>query len=186
MRSEKEEKHLQQLRKTHKGVIRKGGRISRRHENFAYAVVSGLPQWRAYKDTVSRNPADATMDVLKVAASKLANRPDMKELIERLRKATWDAKSLSLSEKRAFLADVVRTPVGEVDETSPLAQEVTTEHGEFGTKKKVKMPDKTKAIELDSKIAGDFYSDREGVKINPFSCLLLVANQEKQADAIDV
>lgn len=62
---------------------------------------------------------------------------------------------LSMQEKRAFLALVVRTAIGDIDQLSPLCQqwkEITTEHG---GSVEYKMPDKLRAIELDAKLAGE-------------------------------
>lgn len=58
---------------------------------------------------------------------------------------------LTLEEKRQFLADVLRTPVGEVDESSPLCQSV--KWSEAG--KEIKMPCKLKAIAQDNDLAGE-------------------------------
>jgi len=68
-----------------------------------------------------------------------------------LEQATSEA-VLTIREKREYLASLVRTPVGHVDLDSPLAQEV--QHTEDGTK--IKMPDKLRALDLDSKLAGDY------------------------------
>ena len=64
---------------------------------------------------------------------------------------------LSLLEKRAYLAMVVRTPIGEIDEKSPLCQAV--EWGKNG--RKIKMPDKLRALELDAKLAGELHESHE-------------------------
>lgn len=58
---------------------------------------------------------------------------------------------LTIKEKREFLAAVVRTPIGEVDERSPLAQSVRYSD----TGKEIKMPDKLAAIRADDNLAGD-------------------------------
>ena len=59
---------------------------------------------------------------------------------------------LDIAEKREFLARVVRTPIGEVDETSDLCQAM--EINESGGRK-YKLPDKIAAIRLDNDLAGD-------------------------------
>lgn len=69
-----------------------------------------------------------------------------------LREAEWKANVLSAQEKRAFLADIVRTPVGEVTENSPLCQSYKIDNE---GKIEYKMPDKLKALELDAKLAGE-------------------------------
>jgi hypothetical protein len=62
---------------------------------------------------------------------------------------------LTARERLEFLAAVVRTPVGSIDEHSPLAQEVTIEEGEGRSRKKVKMPNKLDALTLDARLRGE-------------------------------
>jgi len=59
---------------------------------------------------------------------------------------------LDIAEKREFLARVVRTPIGEVDEASDLCQamEVNDSGG-----RKYKLPCKIAAIKLDNDLAGE-------------------------------
>lgn len=62
---------------------------------------------------------------------------------------------LTLAEKLDFLASIVRTPVGDLHPRSPLAQEWIEETSEFGSKTKVKMPCKLRALELHAKLSGE-------------------------------
>lgn len=67
---------------------------------------------------------------------------------------------LSLIEKREYLASIVRTPVGEVNENSKLAQKVKRRHrtdkdGSSTAEEEIELPGKLKAIELDAKLAGE-------------------------------
>lgn len=65
---------------------------------------------------------------------------------------------MSVAERRAFLAAIVRTPVGQVQEGSPLAEEMKMDaKGSIS----VKMPCKLRAIELDAKLAGELTPERE-------------------------
>lgn len=69
-------------------------------------------------------------------------------------------KILSLKEKREYLASVVRTPVGSVNEDSPLAQKVkrssrTDKRGETTETEEIEIPGKLRAIELDARLAGE-------------------------------
>src|SRR4051812_23388649 len=59
-------------------------------------------------------------------------------------------KILSLIEKREYLASIVRTPIGEVNEKSPLAQKVkrstrTDKHGETTETEEIELPGKIRA-----------------------------------------
>jgi len=65
---------------------------------------------------------------------------------------------MTLLEKRAFLAAIVRTPVGSVQADSPLAEEMKTDAKGGLT---VKLPCKLRAIELDSKLAGDLQPEKD-------------------------
>lgn len=58
---------------------------------------------------------------------------------------------LTVSEKRAFLASVVRASVATTEDGSPLWQEIEI----TPDKVKRKMPDKLRAIALDNDLAGD-------------------------------
>jgi len=54
---------------------------------------------------------------------------------------------------------------------------VTITEGKEGTSRKVKAVDKLRALELDSKLAGDFYADREPQANNPFLYLITLSSQ---------
>jgi hypothetical protein len=100
--------------------------------------------------------------------------------IAKLREKAFSREALSYAEKRAFLARAVRTPVGELHEGSDLAQEVTITESKEGTTKRIKGVDRLRALELDSKLAGDFYADRTPQASNPF---LLIVSMGKPASA---
>lgn len=62
---------------------------------------------------------------------------------------------MSIAEKRAFCAEVVRTPLGEVKKSSKLCQEWSETHGEHSSSTRIKMPCKLAAIRLDNDLAGE-------------------------------
>lgn len=66
---------------------------------------------------------------------------------------------LTLKEKREYLASIVRTPVGDVTENSPLAQKVKrtsrTDKGGTTDTEEIELPGKLRAIELDARLAGE-------------------------------
>jgi hypothetical protein len=98
--------------------------------------------------------------------------------IAKLREKAFSREALSYAEKRSYLARCVRTPVGELHEGSDLAQEVTITESKEGTSRRVKSVDKLRALELDSRLAGDFYADRTPQASNPF---LLIVSMGKSA-----
>ena len=108
--------------------------------------------------------------------------PAVREEIARLHEAVGKETLLSILEKRAFLAKVIRTPVGEVDENSPLALEVTCEEGKYGMTKKVKMVSKQAAIEIDNKMAGHDFKDQPTGHKNPFLMLVGICGNSRGDD----
>jgi hypothetical protein len=71
---------------------------------------------------------------------------------------------LSLKEKREYLASIVRTPIGEVDESSALAQKVkrSTRRDKYGGEtetEEIELPNKLRAVELDARLAGELEGD---------------------------
>ena len=77
--------------------------------------------------------------------------PEIVQLVKDIRaKAESDA-VMNLVERRKFLADVVRTAPSEIDKTSPLCNG----YKETALGDEVKIPDKLKCIDLDSKLSGD-------------------------------
>jgi hypothetical protein len=90
----------------------------------------------------------------------------VRNYFEKLKAKEFSKMALSVEEKRAFLARAVRCDVSSPD--ADLIQEVSETSGEHGVSRRVKVVDRLRALELDSKIAGDFYSDREPQANNPF------------------
>lgn len=99
--------------------------------------------------------------------------------IERLREREFNKTALSYAEKRAFLARSVRTSVSQVTPDSDLAQEFVEEVDQSGNvRRKVKMVDKMRCLELDNKMAGHSWADRSPQASNPF---LLIVSLGKSA-----
>ena len=85
--------------------------------------------------------------------------------VDEIREDARQQAVLTLAEKRAFLASVVRTPIGEVDEKSTLCQEISDEEDPATgrSRRRVKMPDKLKAIDLDAKLSGELKPETQPV-----------------------
>ena len=83
---------------------------------------------------------------------RLLQDPKVKQYYTSLRETAFLANVLSLAEKRSFLADIVRTPIGKVDINDKLASGVRYRDGEI---QELKMPDKIAALRLDSQLAGE-------------------------------
>jgi hypothetical protein len=103
---------------------------------------------------------------------RLLKTPRVASEVERLREKSFTKQALTLMEKRAFIGRAIRTPVGELHEGSDLAQEVTIIEGKEGTMKKIKALDKARLLEIDNKMAGHEFRDREPQANNSFLFLV--------------
>jgi len=105
--------------------------------------------------------------------------------IAKIREKQFQKDALTFSEKRSFLARAVRTSVDEVGASSDLAQEVSEEVDQDGrVKRKVKVVDKLRALELDNKMSGDNFADRSPQVSNPFLFIVSLSKTEGQTDAL--
>lgn len=105
--------------------------------------------------------------------------------IAKLREKQFQKDALTFSEKRAYLARAVRASVDAVGASSDLAQEVSEEVDHEGrVKRKVKVVDKLRALELDNKMSGDNFADRSPQANNHFSFIVSLSKTEGQADAL--
>jgi phage terminase small subunit len=105
--------------------------------------------------------------------------------VKKLREKQFEKDALTFAEKRAFLARAVRTSVDQVGASSDLAQEVSEEVDQDGrVKRKVKVVDRLRALELDSRLAGDFHADRSPQVSNPFLFIVSLSKTEGQTDSL--
>jgi hypothetical protein len=142
--------------------------LSGPHQKFAEGIVSGLNALEAYQAAYPK----AAYDSARTRGPGLFANAAIMEEISRMRKEAEKQSTsavLTLAEKFDFLASVVRTPVGDLDRDSQLAQEWTEETNAFGGKTKVKMPCKLRALELHAKLAGELSEKNQpdtGITIN--------------------
>jgi hypothetical protein len=116
-----------------------------RWERFAQLVAKGESGSAAYRECYGAQGASA-----EVSASRLLRNVKVRERISDLQAAAGVEAVMSLREMRLFLAAVVRTPIGSIDEHSPLCQSFQrTQRGFTRT-----MVDKLRALELDARLAG--------------------------------
>jgi hypothetical protein len=136
-----------------------------RHEKFARYVAQGLSDSESY-----RKAFDCSIECAYSNAWLIRENEGVQARIKYLLTQSAQKLVLTLAEKRAFLRDAVLTSVGTVDESSPLAQSVETEELQSKddikiVRKKVKIVDKLKALELDAKLAGELDGPERGVSI---------------------
>ena len=160
--------------------------LSTRRLNYCRHRAAGHPKSTAYR--LSGYACKSVEDAAS-AACKLEKDFRVITMIESLRNSSFTKDCLTLQEKRSFLASVLRTPISEVSSNSPLCQEYSEESTEHGVKRKIRIPDKLRALELDAKLANEFEQDR--VTTNPFLFLVTAfkesqpALQEAQGNVIE-
>jgi hypothetical protein len=151
---------------------------NQKHEKFAQRIALGEAAGAAYRKVYQAKAVAA-----EAAGSRLLRNVKVSARVAEIQGKAADETVLSLIERRRFLADVVRTPIEKIDESSPLAQsyEFTTIPGdEARTLHKIKVPDKLKAIELDSRLAGDFKEKVEVTADGLLTLLEMVRGGKKQ------
>jgi len=116
---------------------------------------------------------------------RLLKTPRVADEVEKLRERAFEREALSMAEKRSWLARALRTPVGELHEGSDLAQEVTVTEGKEGTVKRIKGVDKIRVIEVDNRMAGHDYKDREPQANNPFLFIISLGKTPGIGDGIE-
>jgi hypothetical protein len=127
-----------------------------KHEAFARNVgILGMTAKDAY---LAVWPA-SSQRTCEVEGSKLSLKPENVLRINELRNEAAaraaEKDFLTVEEKRAFLAKVVRTPLAEVTPKSELCQEWSETTTRDGGSEKIKMPSKLDAIKLDNELAPD-------------------------------
>lgn len=136
--------------------------------NFPYNIPELRLQRFILAVSQSESPADAyqkagykpkSRRVAVACASRLLARDDVQRRIAELRHQAHLDGLLTLQEKRAYLYRVIMTPAGEVTEGDPLCASMRrsvrrTKDGTVVTLA-IQMPDKLRALELDTKLAGE-------------------------------
>jgi phage terminase small subunit len=128
-----------------------------RHEKFARLVADGAQKGEAYKKVFPGARKWKRQSVW-VKSCCLSKRPEVAERIKELQTIEADKTIASKTELAQFMTRIVRTPIGEVNEDSDLAQEKTTRtipgKEDDTVVEKIRMPDKLGAAERLSKLMG--------------------------------
>ena len=144
-------------------------KLSPKQSQFIKYHLEGLPLSKSYllAGYKSSSIENAASD-----ACRLIKTPKVSQAIQRAKDIEWEKTVMSLAERKAYLSSVARTPAGQVDKDSPFCQEYSEEVDLSGNvKKKVKMPNKLEAINILSKLSGD-YETRDDRDTNPFLFLV--------------
>lgn len=183
-----------------KGAKKTPRKLNVRQEKFAELVASGMPATRAYREAgYTDNGRTAESH-----ASRLVENGGVKARIAELRKPQTAAATMTKEEKLAFLAAIIRTPIDQIGPDSPLCQEYTEDcigGGRAGKLKqgaapagnetvtplvfriKTKMCDKLRALELHSKLVGDFEPEKIEVEAGNQT---LATIKERAANVVSV
>ena len=135
-------------------------------------VESKLSKADAYRKAYNRK--DMSNDAASKAASRLSKDGEVLRMINELNAQLDRSAVATKQECLEFLTAVLRTPIGEVDEDSPLCQEVA--YTDSGMRKK--MPGKIEAVRELSKLAG--YNEPEPVDVPGLSKIAAVLAGTKQ------
>jgi phage terminase small subunit len=150
---------------------------------YCNARAEGLPKSASYLKAGFSAPNTTQAGS---SACKLEKDPRIASYISTLREAAFKDVALSFSEKRAFLARAVRTSVDQVGASSDLAQEVVEEVDTSGNvKRKIKVVDKLRALELDNKMSGDNFADRQPQVSNPFTLIIALGKTAGNTSLMD-
>lgn len=135
-------------------------------------VESKLSKADAYRKAYNRK--DMSNDAASKAASRLSKDGEVLRMIDELNTQLDRSAVATKQECLEFLTAVLRTPIGEVGEDSPLCQEVA--YTDSGMRKK--MPGKIEAVRELSKLAG--YNEPEPVDVPGLSKIAAVLAGTKQ------
>jgi phage terminase small subunit len=95
--------------------------LNDKQRKFCELVVAGRPAGRAYQEAGYMVRSDAVAD--QSASRMLRNVKVVKDHLFELREKAAEAAAMTHAEMVAFLSNVIRTPIGQVDENNPLCQE---------------------------------------------------------------
>jgi phage terminase small subunit len=125
--------------------------LTARQKRFCDLYLSGMAAGRAYEAAGYKQRGDNA----DAAASRLTGNDRVSTYLKAERKAFSDLHRWERFQLLDFYQAVLETPVGRVDESSDLAQEVMTDEvGEAIIRKKVKMVPKMEAAREMAKIMG--------------------------------
>jgi phage terminase small subunit len=111
---------------------------------------------------------------------RLLKTPRVADAVRKLREKSFEKQALSFAEKRSFLARSLRCDPSNPD--PDLVQEIREEVDQEGNVKRTrKVVNKLQALDLDNKMAGHEFKDREPQASNPF---LFIVNLSKQGASL--
>ena len=126
---------------------KKQRRINSRQLIFVHLVAGGMQKMKAYLEAFGRVVENGYAPVL-------ARKPNVSAEIQRLQSEAEAASHIQRDEALRFLAEIIRTPVGDLHHKHPLVQDViVTRRGEVETVR-VRGISKLDALKLLAQICG--------------------------------
>ena len=148
-------------------------KVTEKKKEFARLLVAEkLSKADVYRKAYNRK--DMSNDAASKAASRLSKDGEVLRMIDELNAQLDRSAVATKQECLEFLTAVLRTPIGEVGEDSPLCQEVA--YTDSGMRKR--MPGKIEAVRELSKLAG--YNEPEPVDVPGLSKIAAVLAGTKQ------
>ena len=161
--------------------------LTEQQKRFCVAYVASFNATQAYLEAGYR----CTTKSAEACASRLLSTGKVKAYLEELRRPLVESKKITLEELLGSLADIIRTPVGAIGPDSPICQEYVEEitgEGEPRGKlkrgnadrgnevstlprrvRRVKMPDKLRAIDMAAKLLGLYAPEKIEVETGPIT-----------------
>jgi hypothetical protein len=131
-----------------------------KHEAFAQKIAEGISAAEAYRELYPK-AAPASAETLGPALFRSVQVSFRIEELKLVQQTIIEEKfKMGREDITQFLVDVVKTPIGEVDETHWLCQEYSETSGVNGTTRKYKMPSKLDAIEKVIKMGGYYAPEK--------------------------
>lgn len=144
-------KRTTKRRATHEA--RKKNGLTDKQREFAMLYVKYGNAGKAYREAYGKN-GEVKDSTCYSNASKLLNNAKVLIEVDRIREEVEKEGLLTITEKRKFLADVVKTSIGEIDEHSPLCQRYEESSTADGHREVFVMPSKLEAIKIDNEMMG--------------------------------
>ena len=142
--------------------------LNTRQLKFIKLIAQGESQAQAHRRAGYRCP---TIEGHGANAVRLLKNERIQRGLQKLRDKSFSDMALSAAEKRSFLARAVRADASNPD--PDLVQEYSETANEHGSVKRVKLVSKLEAINIDNKMAGDNFADRQDqAQTNPFLAII--------------
>ena len=145
--------------------------LNARQRKFVKLIAQGETQAQAHKKAGFNN---TTIEGHGANAIRLLKNERIQEELQKLKDKVTQKTVLSVEAKRRFLHDIVHADPLDPNLPGHLIQEARTEVDQSGNVKKViKLPSKMEAINIDNKMAGHSWADRQDqAQVNPFLFLV--------------